>query len=340
MIPAPSCSSWAPMTSMITRLAAAFLLLAAPLAAEAQQAGKTHRVGLLTGGSEPGSRTRLEAFRKGLRELGYIDGQSIAVEYRYGNNNYDRLPALAAELVRLNVSVIVANGTPASLAAKQATSITPIVMFETADPVGSKLVSSLAKPGGNITGVAQLVSTELFGKQLEMLKEMLPKLSRVGLLFNPANPVQRTALNSTQVAAQVLGITVQPVSVDHPSKLETELAGATRNGVGALIVTRDNIFVDHLGRLVDLTARYGMPTMYGSRPFANAGGLIAYGPDPADTAQRAAVYVDKILKGAKPADLPVEQPAKFELVINLRTAKALGLTIPPSLLLRADQVID
>jgi putative tryptophan/tyrosine transport system substrate-binding protein len=315
-------------------------VLAAPLGAGAQQAGNAYRVGLLTGGSEPGSRTRLEAFRKSLRELGYVDGTSIALEYRYASDNYDRLPALAAELVRLNVSVIVANGTPASLAAKQATSVIPIVMFETADPVGSKLVSSVAKPGGNITGVAQLVSIELFGKQLEMLKEILPKVSRVGLLFNPANPVQLPILGSIQVAAQALGVRVQPLSVEHASGLENELATAARSGVGALIVTRDNIFIDHLGRLVDLTARYRMPTMYGSRPFAKAGGLIAYGPDPDDMAKRAAVYVDKILKGAKPGDLPIEQPTKFELVINLSTARTLGLTIPPSLLLRADQVVE
>ena len=315
-------------------------LLAVPLAAEAQPAGKVPRIGLLTGGSEAGSRTRFEVFRKGLRELGYVDRQTIALEYRYANDNYERLPVLAAELVRLDVSVIVANGTPASLAAKQATSTIPVVMFETADPVGSNLVSNLARPGGNITGVAQLVGADLFGKQLEMLKEIVPKLSRVGLLFNPANPVQRTALSSTQVAAQVLGVTVQPLGVRDPSEFERQVATATRDGVGALIVTRDNIFVGHLGRLVDLTAQHRLPTMYGSRPFANAGGLIAYGPDPADMARRAAVYVDKILKGAKPGDLPVEQPTKFELIINLKTAKALGLTIPPSLLQRADQVIE
>jgi putative ABC transport system substrate-binding protein len=241
---------------------------------------------------------------------------------------------------RSDVSVIVANGTPASLAAKQATSTIPVVMFETADPVGSNIVTNLARPGGNITGVAQLVGTDVFGKQLEMLKEIVPKLSRVGLLFNPANPVQRTVLRSTQVAAQVLGITVQPLSVRDPSEFEREMATATRDGAGALIVTRDNIFVGHLERIVDLTAQHRLPTMYGSRPFADAGGLIAYGPSPAYSARRAAVYVDKILKGAKPADLPIEQPTTFELVINLKTAKALGLTIPPSLLQRADQVVE
>ena len=254
-----------------------------------------------------------------------MDKRTIALEYRYANDNYERLPVLAAQLVRLDVTIIVANGTPASLAAKQATSTIPVVMFETADPVGSNLVSNLARPGGNITGVAQLVDTDLFGKQLEMLKEIVPKLSRVGLLFNPANPVQWTVLRSTQVAAH---------------EFEREVATATRNRIGALIVTRDNIFVGHIGRLVDLAAQHRLPTMYGSRAFANAGELIAYGPSPADSARRAAVYVDKILKGAKPGDLPVEQPTRYDLVINLKTAKALGLTIPPSLLQRADQVIE
>ena len=314
-------------------------VLAIPFA-EAQQAEKTHRVGVLTGGSEAGSQSRLEALRKALRELGYVGDRSITWEYRYSNDTYDRLPALAAELVRLNVSAIIANGTPASLAAQEATNKIPIVIFETADPVGSKLVLSLAKPGGNITGVAQLVSFELFGKQFEMLKEILPHLRRAGLLFNPANPVQQTVLNSAQVAAQTLAITVQALAVSNPSEFETGLANATRNGVGAIIVTRDNVFVDHIPRLVDLSARYRMPTMYGSRPFASAGGLIAYGPDPADSAQRAAAYLDKILKGTRPADLPVEQPTKFELVINLKAAKALGVTIPQSILLRADQVIE
>ena len=320
------------------RLLVLLALLVAPLAAEAQPAKA--RIGLLTGGSESGSKARFEAFRQGLHDLGYVDGRSIVLEYRYGNADYGRLPALAAELVGLNVSVIVANGTPASLAAKQATSRIPIVMVETADPIGSKLVSSLAKPGGNITGVAQLVGVEVFGKQLEMLKEIVPKLVRLGFVFNPANPDQQMGLTSTQVAGQKLGITIQPLGVENPGEFETALATATRHGVAAVIVTRDNVFVDHIGRLVDLTARHRIPTMFGSRPFANAGGLIAYGPDPVDMAQRASVYVDKILKGAKPADLPVEQPTKFELVINLKTAKALGLTIPPSLLLRADEVIE
>ena len=321
---------------LLTSLAGA---LAGPFGADAEQAGQI-RIGLLTGGSETGARLRNEAFRKGLHDLGYADGHSIALEYRYGNDSYERLPALAAELVRLNVSVIVANGTPASLAAKQATTTIPIVMVETADPVGSKLVSSLAKPGGNVTGVAQLVGSEVFGKQLEMLREILPNLRRVGLLFNPANPVQRAALSSTEAAAQGLGITVQPLGVERPSEFETALATAKRNGVAALMVTRDNIFLGHIGRLVDLTTGHRMPTMFGSRPFATAGGMIAYGPDPADMVRRAAVYVDRILKGTKPADLPVEQPTKFELVINLKTAKVLGLTVPPLLLARADHVIE
>jgi len=299
-------------------------LLAAPLAGEAQPTGKVPRIGFLTGGSEAGSRTRFEAFREGLRELATWTNRPSP-----SNTGTRTTTTSAFQYWRLSWFV----STSPSLWRTD-------VMFETADPVGSNLVSNLARPGGNITGVAQLVDTDLFGKQLEMLKEIVPKLSRVGLLFNPANPVQWTVLRSTQVAAQVLGVTVQPLSVRNPGEFEREVATATRNRIGALIVTRDNIFVGHIGRLVDLAAQHRLPTMYGSRAFANAGGLIAYGPSPADSARRAAVYVDKILKGAKPGDLPVEQPTRYDLVINLKTAKALGLTIPPSLLQRADQVIE
>jgi putative ABC transport system substrate-binding protein len=315
-------------------------IAAVPFVSEGQQVRNRRVVGVLMGGSESGSQPRLEVFKNGLRDFGWVEGQSIALEYRYANDNYARLPALVAELVRLNVSIIVTNGTPASLAAKNGTAVIPIVMFETADPVGSRLVSSLAKPGGNVTGVAQLVSAELFGKQVQMLKEVLPQLSRLGLLFNPANPIQRSALRWTQVAGQGLGISVQSLTVEDFSELETKVTTATRDGAGALLVTRDNIFVEHLAAVVDVIARHRLPTMYGSRPFATAGGLIAYGPEPSDMALRAAAYVDKILKGAKPAELPVEQPTRFELVINLKTAKTLGLTIPQSVLARADRVIQ
>jgi putative tryptophan/tyrosine transport system substrate-binding protein len=319
------------------------ILFAAPLAAEGQPAGKVARpprVGVLMLPSEVVARTRVEAFRQGLHDIGYVDGNTIVIDIRYIDGRYERIPALLAELLRLDVSVIVAHGTPPSLAAKRATDSIPIVMFEISDPVGIGLVPSLAKPGGNLTGVAQLVATEIYQKQLQMLQEVVPKLSHVAILWNPANPAQAPIVQQTEIGAKALGISILPLGVQDPGELEKTIVAAGRARAGALVVSRDALFSNHTERIVELTAAHRLPTMYGFRPPVEAGGLIGYGPDPVEIARRAAALVGKILKGAKPADLPVEQPRKFDLVINLKTAKALSLTIPPSLLARADQVIE
>ena len=316
-------------------------LLAAPLAAaEAQQRGALPRVGLITPLSEPAARSRIDAIRQALRELGYIEGLTVAVEYHHLDGQYERLPKLLSELLRQDVNIIVAHGTPAALAAKQASSAVPIVMVEVGDPVGIGLVPSLAKPGGNVTGVAQVVAHEIYGKQLQMLTEFIPGLSHVALLWRTGNPAQLAVVKETQSGAIALGLTLQSVSARGPDDLEQAVLEAVRARAAALIVSRDALFANHVRRLVDLTAMHRVPTMYGYRSFAEAGGLIGYGPDPVEVFQRAASLVAKILKGAKPGDLPVEQPTRFELVINLKTTKALGLTIPQSLLQRADQVIE
>ena len=315
-------------------------LLAAPFAAEAQQAGKIPRIGLITPLSGSAARSRIEAFSLALRELGYIEGRTVALEYRYLDGRYEGVAAVLSELLRLDVNVIVAYGTPAAVAAKQAAGAVPIVMVEVGDPVGTGLVPSLAKPGGNLTGVSQVVAYEIYGKQLQMLMELIPRLSHVALLVNPGNLIQPAVVKQTQAGATALGLTLQSVSAQGPDDLEKAVLEAVRGHAAALIVSRDALFAIHVRRLVDLSSVHRLPTMYGYRSFAEAGGLIGYGPDPVEISRRAASLVAKILKGAKPSDLPVEQPTKFELVINLKTAKALGLTIPPSLLLRADQVIE
>ncbi len=288
-------------------------LLVAPLAAGAQPAGKAPLIGLLMGGSDSASTTRVEAFRQALRELGYAEGQNITLAYRYAAEKYTRLPDFAAELVQLKVNVLVVSGTPAALAAKRATGTIPLVLVEVGDPVGSGLVTSLARPGGNITGVS-LLGPEISGKQVEILKEAVPKLSRVALLWNPANPLQHTILKEMQAAARALGITLQPLSVQSPNGFESAFAAAIREHARALIVTRDILFVNHMARIAELAAKHRLPAMYGYREFVNAGGFIAYGPNSLEMYRRAATYVDKILKGATPADLPVEQPTRFELI--------------------------
>jgi len=314
--------------------------LAAPLAAEAQQAAKAPRIGYLSPLSPSSDSTRIEAFRQGLRDLGYVEGQNIAIEYRYAEEKFDRLPDLAAELVRLKVDVIVAASTPGIRAAKNATSTIPIIMTLSADPVPTGLVSSLARPGGNITGLS-LVSGELSGKRLGLLKEVVPNLSRVAVLFDPANPASLFQLRETEAAAKVLGVQLQPLEVrgSNPD-FERAFQATTRGGAGALITPDDLVILVHRTRIVEFAAKNRLPAMYGFRELTDAGGLMSYTANRSHLFQRAATYVDKILKGAKPADLPVEQPTKFELVINLKTAKALGLTIPPSVLGRADEVIQ
>ncbi|MBI4610414.1 MAG: ABC transporter substrate-binding protein [Candidatus Rokubacteria bacterium] len=310
-----------------------------PLAADAQQAGKVPRIGFLYPVSAALASSRTEAFVQGLREFGYIEGQNITIEWRLSEVPADRLSELAAELVRLKVDVIVTGGTPAAFAARKATSTIPIVMSSVGDPVATGLVATLARPGGNITGLS-LVSPDLAGKRLELIKESVPGLSRVAILVNLANPIQKVVLGQTEVAARSLGMQLQPVDVRDPRELESAFAAMAKRRAGAVIVPFDPIFFSNRRRIVDLAAKSRLPAIYFDKGYVEAGGLMAYGPNIADLARRAATYVDRILKGAKPADLPVEQPTRFELVINLKTAKALGLTIPQSVLFRADHVIQ
>jgi len=312
--------------------------LALPLAAEAQPAGKIPRIGFLHYGS-PGSSPEVDAFRQGLRELGYIDGQNIAIEYRFASGRVEQLPELAAELVRLKVDVIVTPTTPASLAAKQATSTIPIVFAAVADPVGAGLIASFARPGGNITGVAS-ISAELGGKRLELLKQVAPKASRVAVLYNPGDRANVLMLKDMQESAPALRLTLQPLEVRGPGEFEGAFVAMTRKRAQALFGTAGVLTFEHRKALVDLAAKNRIPAMWGHRQFVDAGGLMSYAVNWYDQLRRAATYVDKILKGAKPGDLPVEQPTKFELLINLKAAKAIGLTIPQSLLQRADEVIQ
>jgi putative ABC transport system substrate-binding protein len=315
-------------------------LLTAPLAVQAQQTGKVPRVGWLSPGSATSDETFLASFRDALRELGWVVGQNISIESRWAEGRFERLPDLAAELVRLKVDVIVTEVTQASLAAKRATRTIPIVMVGVGDPLGSGLVASLARPGENVTGPSSMLA-DVSGKQLALLKETVPKATRVAVLWNPANPVwQAAALRETEVAARALGLRLQLLEARGPDELEGAFAAMTRERAGALFVPADIIFVRHAQPMAGLAARHRLPAMYGFREHVEAGGLMSYAANFAVMFRRAAVYVDKILKGAKPGELPVEQPTKFELVVNLKTAKALGLKIPQSVLLRADEVIQ
>jgi putative ABC transport system substrate-binding protein len=318
-------------------------LFATPFAAEAQQAAKIARIGYL-GTNLAVSPHQHEAFRQGLRDLGYVEGRNVVIEYRSAEGKYERLPALAAELVALKVDVIVAaGGTPPALAATQATRTLPIVFIGAGDPVTSGLVTSLARPGGNVTG-SSILAPELVGKRLELLKQAVPRVSRVAVLWQPggglAERTEMDMLKGAEVAARALGVRVQFVEARGPADFDGAFSEMTRARAGALTVLSTPMFGGERRRLVDLAAKNRLPTVYSFREYVDAGGLMSYGPDLADMFRRAATYVDRILKGAKPADLPVEQPTKFELVINLKTAKALGLTIPPSLLGRADEVIQ
>ena len=314
-------------------------LCVAPLAPEAQQPTHVHRIGVLWGGTIPGRDPFVGAFLEGMRALGYVEGQNLVMEYRAAAGHYERFPALAAELVRLQAEVIVTQGTPAALAAKDATTTIPIVMVGVGDPVGSGLVASLARPGGNITGLS-VMGPELVGKQLEFLKDVLPSVSRVAILWNPAMPANALNVREAEVAAQALGVQLHLVEARGPEAFDSAFAAMTSAHAGALLVLGDAMFMQHRRRLAELAAMSRLPTMHNAREFVEAGGLFSYGASRTDTRRRAATYVDKILKGAKPADLPVERPMKFELVINLKTAQALDLTIPPTLLFQADEVIQ
>jgi putative ABC transport system substrate-binding protein len=317
-------------------------ILAAPLAAEAQQAAKIARIGYLTGNLASAPHLP-EAFRQGLRDLGYVEGRNVVIEYRDAEGKPERLPALAAELVALKVDVIVAaEGTPPALAATQATRTLPIVFTTVGDPVTSGLVTSLARPGGNVTGLS-LLFPELVGKGLEHLKQAVPGVSRVAVLLQPGAVPERTykdILKEAEAAARTLGVRLQVVEARGPADIDRAFSDMARARAGALTVLSTPMFASERRRLVDLAAKNRLPTVFSFRVYVDAGGLMSYGPNTTDLFRRAATYVDKILKGAKPADLPVEQPTKFELVINLKTAKALGLTIPPSLLGRADEIIQ
>ncbi len=314
-------------------------ILPASFPVDAQPSAKVPRIGVLYGGSPAFVSHLSEAFRQGLRERGYVKGQNIAIEYRYAHGNYEQLPALAAELVRLKVDVIVAPIAPAVRAAKQATTTIPILMVSASDPVGSGLVASLSRPGQNVTGLS-VVTPELSGKNLQWLKEVLPGLSRVAVLWNPVNPVSVLELKEIEVAARALGLRPQLLQVRESTEFEGAFAAMTRERAGALTVLVDAMFFSHRRRIVELAAKSRLPAIYQRREFVEDGGLIAYGPSLADLFRRIAGYVDKILKGAKPGGRPVEQPTKFELVVNMKTVKVLGLTIPQAVLIRADELIQ
>jgi len=309
-------------------LALILAVLAAPLAAEGQQVGKVYRIGYLSIASGPSPRT--EALRQGLRELGYIEGKNITIEYRFAQEKADRLRGLATELVNLKVDLIVTGGPTATRAAQQATRTLPVVMAWGGDPVEARFVASLAQPGSNITGLTSM-ATELGSKRLGLLKEAVPHISRVAVLWNPSHSEASASFRETEGATRALGLSLESIEVRSAADLE----GAFRRAV-----LLDPVTLLNEAKVAELAARSRIPSIFYERRFATAGGLMAYGPLDEDLHRRAAGYVDKILKGAKPADLPVEQPTKFELVINLKTAKALGLTIPPSLLQRADEIIQ
>ena len=316
-------------------------VLAGQIAAEAQQAAKVARIGYLFL-DRAASPHLYEAFRQGLRELGYVEGRDVVIEYRDAEGDINRLPALAAELAALKVDVIVAGGSPHALAAKQATAVIPIVFMGVPDPVGNGLIASLARPGGNLTGLSN-VQHDLVGKRLEQLNQVVPRVRKVAVLRHPTELTGRDRLREkkeAELAGKTLGLQLQFVEARGRADFERVFSEMTKAGVGALTVLTSSTFFVERSDLADVAARNRLPTMYASREFVEAGGLISYGTNLADSFRRAATYVDKILKGAKPADLPIEQPTKFELVINLKTAKALGLTIPQSVLVRADEIIE
>ena len=313
--------------------------LGVPLASFGQQAAKVARIGFLEASSPSAIAARIEAFRQGLRELGYVDGKNVAIEYRYAEGNFDRLPALAAELVRLNVNVIVTGGPTAIPAAKAATTVIPIVMAFDTDPVGSGFAASLAKPGGNITGLSTL-APELSAKQIELLKEIVPKLARVAVLGTASRPGSAHALREVENAAKALKVQVQFQDVVDPKGIDAAFLAARKGSADAVLVLGSPLFNANRMELTELASKSRYPVIYDRAEFVEAGGLMTYSVSLADLARRAATYVDKILKGARPGDLPIEQPTKFDLVVNMKTAKALGIKIPNSVLAQATKVIE
>jgi putative ABC transport system substrate-binding protein len=326
------------MNKKVFDLVLCALLLALSFPAAAQQPTKIPRIGYLSGPSPSTSANRRQAFRQGLRELGYVEGKNIVIEYRYAEGKFDRLPALAAELVGLKVDIIVTSGPQTTRPAKQATSTIPIVMGQDPDPVGNGFVASLARPGGNVTGLATL-APELSGKQLELLKETVPKLSRVAVFGTSINPGNAQNLREVELAAKAFGVKLQYLDVLSPNDIETAFQAASTGHADAVLMLPGSVLVLRRAQLTDLAVKSRLPAIYPQAEFTEAGGLMYYGTNTPDLFRRAATYVDKILKGAKPADLPVEQPTKFEFVINLKAAKQIGLTIPPNVLVRADKVI-
>jgi putative ABC transport system substrate-binding protein len=308
-------------------------------AANAQQSGKTPRVGFL-GNSTAALETNLVGpFRDGFRDLGYEEGRSIVIEYRWAEGRYERFPALIAELIAAKVDVIVTAGTPASLAVKRATSSIPLVMVAVGDPVGTGLVSSLARPGGNLTGLSS-IAPDLEGKRLELLREVVPTLSQVALFFNSLNPFHAVSLRQANTAAQAAGLKLKSLDVRTANELDGAFTMMLRDKPEALLILADRVFLHNRQRIVDFAAQHRLPNINAYRELVEAGGLMSYGPSYEDMHRRAAIYVDKILKGAKPGDLPIEQPTKFTLTLNLKAAKALGVTVPPAVTLRADEVIE
>jgi putative tryptophan/tyrosine transport system substrate-binding protein len=326
------------MKAKLLAYALPVLILATIHLAEAQQTKKVPRIGYLGATSRSINPARIEAFRQGLRELGYVEGKNIVIEYRYAEGKLDRLPALAAELVGLKVDIIVMGGPAATRSAKQATATIPIVMAYDDDPVGSGFVASLARPGGNITGLSTL-APEISGKQLELLREIVPKLSRVAVLGNAIQPGNPQALREINLAADAFGVQLQYLEVGGPKDIDTVLRAASKGRADAVLVLGNPTLFSQRRQLADLAVKSRLPTIYNRPEYVEDGGLVFYGPSYIDLYRRAATYVDKILKGTKPADLPVEQPKKFEFIINLNTAKQIGLTIPPNVLARADKVI-
>ena len=315
-------------------------LLAGSLAAEAQQAGKVYRIGLLDySAPDPARQEWWKAFRKRMRQLGYVEGRNVRFEPRWAQSDYDQLQKLAAELVGLKMDLIVTGGTNAGIAAKRATSTIPIVMASGGDPVASGVAASLSQPGGNLTGMTS-INRELAGKRLELLRNVAPRASRIAILWDERNEGNRLGVNDTETVAKTLGLTIHSVPMRSPEALEAAFATVARGRADALIIFTISSLFPYRRRVAELAVKHRLPTVVGVREYVEAGCLASYGTDYPDLFRRAATFVDKILKGAKPADLPVEQATTFELAINMKTAKALGLTIPPSLLLRADQVIE
>jgi len=326
------------MDRKVICLALGTVLCALSSSADAQQPKQLPRVGYLASGSRSSELSHIEAFNEGLRERGYTEGQNIIIDYSFAEGKLDRLPALAADLVRSKVDVIVTGGGPTTRAAKDATKSIPTVLVNISDPVALGFVASLAKPGGNMTGLAS-IQTDLGGKRVELLKEILPQLSRLAVLANRDVPGYGVQMKEVEVAAQTIGLQLQVEDIRGPNDLEKAFSAITKGRAGALLGLTNPTFNILRSRIAELAVKSRLPTMYGDRAFVDSGGLISYGPDVLDSFRRAAVFVHKILKGAKPADLPVEQPTKFEFIMNLKAAKQIGLTIPPNVLARADKVI-